>query len=122
MPPTARAPPPPITFIAWTYSRTRSDSASPRTSREVVSHEVSATTRIKIASVRLTMATTTRAKNRTGIDSRASTMRIMTESRTPPKYPATAPHKTPMIVASAAAAMPTVSEICPADISRPRMS
>jgi len=36
---TALIPLPPITFIACTYSRTRTDTASPRTSRGVVSHD-----------------------------------------------------------------------------------
>ena len=82
---TARALLPPITRIAWTYSRTRSDSASPRTSREVVSHEVIAITPIRIGSVGVTMDTITSARNSTGIDSTASTIRIIAASRNPPK-------------------------------------
>jgi hypothetical protein len=68
------------------------------------------------------IATTTSARNSVGMASSASTIRIMTESVTPPKYPATAPHSVPTTVARMAAASPTSSEICPATMSLPRMS
>ena len=42
---TARAPPPPIMRIAWTYSRLRSDSASPRTRRAPWTNKAAATAR-----------------------------------------------------------------------------
>ena len=68
------------------------------------------------------METTTSARKSVGIASSASTIRIMTESVIPPKYPATAPHKVPSTVARKAAASPTSREIWPPTMSLPRTS
>ena len=57
-----------------------------------------------------------------GIDSRASTMRIMNESTGPPTNPANAPHSVPMRIARTAAANPTSSEVWPPTISLPSWS
>ena len=52
-------------------------------------------TRMSSVSVGGQMATTTSARKSVGIASSASTIRIMIESVTPPKYPAIAPHNVP---------------------------
>ncbi len=82
---------PPMTRTAWTYSRTRSVSVSPLMSRAGTSHDTKAMTRI--STVRVGWNTTARTinKNRKGIDSSVSTIRIISASTQPPKKPETAP-------------------------------
>ena len=57
-----------------------------------------------------------------GMDSPASTMRIMNESTGPPMNPEKAPYRVPTKTATIAAKNPTVREVWPPTISRPTMS
>ena len=68
------------------------------------------------------MVTRAMRKKRTGIESSTSTIRIMAASGQPPKKPEMAPKMTPTTVATRAEAKPTVSEVCPPYMRRPRMS
>ena len=84
---TMRALPPPMTRTASTYSRTRSDSVSPRTSRAGTSHAVRPITRIRISSDGWKITARTITRKRIGTESRTSTMRIIRASTQPPKKP-----------------------------------
>ena len=99
-----------MTRTASTYSRTRSDSVSPRTSRAGTSQAVKPMTRIRIVSDGWKITASTITRKRIGTDSSTSTMRIISASTQPPKKPEIAPNSTPTTVAIAAAANPTSSE------------
>ena len=75
----------PIVRAACTYSRLRSDSASPRTSRAGTSHAVTPTTMISISTLGLNTVARKISRNRAGMASSASTTRIISPSAKPPR-------------------------------------
>ena len=82
---------PPMTFTACTYSRWRSESACPRISRAGISHETKAMTKMNTVSEGRKTVARTMARKRTGMDKKASTIRIKTGSSHEPKKPEMAP-------------------------------
>ena len=119
---TMRAPLPPITLTASTYSRVRRLSVSPRINLAGTSQATSATMKISIGTLGTNMEARTRSRKSVGIASSESTMRIISPSSQPPTNPAIAPHSTPNVVASTAAVTPISSEVWPPTMSRPSTS
>ena len=108
---TIRASVPPITRTASTYSRVRRLSVSPRIKRAGVSQATSATMKTSIGRLGTNIAARTRSRNRVGIASIESTIRIISWSSQPPMNPAMAPHSTPNVVARIAAVRPISNEV-----------
>ena len=100
----------PVTIAAWTYSRVRSDSTSPRTSRATGGQLTMAIAATIETMEGCRMATSTIASAKLGTVWKNSVKRIRASSILPPKYPAAAPSGMPTASEASVEIRPTSSD------------
>jgi hypothetical protein len=112
----------PSAIAACTYSRSRIESTSPRTTRAYTTHDDTPMTMMMLRRLGPRTPITAIASRMNGKASWMSASRIRKSSTRPPKYPATSPVIIPSTPEISTAARPTTSAIREPYTMRARMS